>query len=213
MDAWTVRNCTKGNGKIKDIVLLPLRKRNGSKTYLQGDHALGQKENKMKKITKVICNLDIAIASAALLVLIIITFTDVIMRYFFDNPFIWKEEMQMLLLNWTVYLGAGYAFVTGNHVAIELLVDYLPTKAAKVIEMLDTVLVIAILIYLAIQGTGIVNQYISTGRYTNILHIPYGLIYAVVPIGSILMIVRFAVVQWNHFKGKDHAEENLEEMA
>ena len=43
----------------------------------------------------VIGNLDIIVASIALIVLIILTFAGVIMRYIVGHPFTWLEEVQL----------------------------------------------------------------------------------------------------------------------
>ena len=51
-------------------------------------------EKKQNKIASVLMNLDIAVASAILAILIVLTFLGVIWRYIFDAPFTWLEEVQ-----------------------------------------------------------------------------------------------------------------------
>ena len=48
---------------------------------------------------------------------------------------------------------------------------------------------IGVLIYLMLVGIQYVMQMNATSRMTNILRIPYALIYAILPIGCALMIV------------------------
>ena len=74
----------------------------------------------MKALEKIL-NLDYIIAGIALSVLIIVTFGGVIMRYFLGNPIIWGEEVQLFCFVWTVFFGAGAAFRTGSHVAIDVI--------------------------------------------------------------------------------------------
>lgn len=74
-------------------------------------------EKKQNKIASVLMNLDIAVASAILAILIVLTFLGVIWRYIFDAPFTWLEEVQTSCLVWIVFAAAGAAFRTGNHVA------------------------------------------------------------------------------------------------
>ena len=66
----------------------------------------------------VIGNLDIIVASIALIVLIILTFVGVIMRYIVGQPFTWLEEVQLFCMVWIVFAAGGAAFRTGSNVAI-----------------------------------------------------------------------------------------------
>lgn len=50
------------------------------------------------------------------------------MRYCFGNPFVWQEEVQLALSVWVVFLGGRYAFVCGNHAAIDVIVEMFPEK-------------------------------------------------------------------------------------
>ena len=50
-----------------------------------------------------LANLDIALASIVLAVLIILTFAGVIWRYILSRPFTWLEEVQMACMVWIVF--------------------------------------------------------------------------------------------------------------
>ena len=49
----------------------------------------------MKKILDILDKIEVAVASLVLLVLICVTFFGVLMRYIFNNPFTWEEELQL----------------------------------------------------------------------------------------------------------------------
>ncbi len=55
----------------------------------------------------------------------------VLMRYIFNNPFTWEEELQLACMVWITFLAAPAAFRTKSHVAIEILVDALPKSLEK----------------------------------------------------------------------------------
>lgn len=136
-------------------------------------------------------NLDIIIAGIALVVLVTLTLFGALSRYFLNNPFTWMEEIQLLLEVWVVFLGAGYAFRAGGHVAVELLVEYLPEKVQKIIEYFIAVIVIGTIGYLLYQSMGYFDLFQSSERTTSILQIPYTLIYGIVPIACVLMLVNY----------------------
>lgn len=66
-----------------------------------------------------------------LALLIVLTFAGVIWRYIFHAPFTWLEEVQTSCMVWITFAAAGAAFRTGNHVAIEMIVDLMPKKHKK----------------------------------------------------------------------------------
>ena len=90
----------------------------------------------MKKILDILDKIEVAVASLVLLVLICVTFFGVPMRYIFNNPFTWEEELQLACMVWITFLAAPAAFRTKSHVAIEILVDALPKSLRKIVELL-----------------------------------------------------------------------------
>lgn len=159
-------------------------------------------------IVRVLKNLDLIIAGIALAVLILATFVGVIMRYVFSNPFTWMEEVQLWCFLWIVFLGSGAAFRTGNHVAIEFIVDAMPPKVKRVFEIFDYIVVIFILCYLGVQSSTLIRQYAATNVQTSILNVPQSFISLAIPAGCVLMIVDYTanMVQNIFVKRRDNAE-------
>ena len=78
-------------------------------------------EKKENKASAILMNIDIVVASIILAILIVLTFLGVVWRYIFNAPFTWLEEVQTSCMVWIVFAGAGAAFRSGNHVAIEMI--------------------------------------------------------------------------------------------
>ncbi len=146
-----------------------------------------------KKILGFLVNLDIIVAGVALATLVTLTFMGVFMRYVMSKPFTWLEEVQLWCLVWVVYVSAGAAFRTGNHIAIEMLVDLFPKKIQKVIEVLIAAIVFIVLGYLLVQSIGFVKLFIMNGRSTNMLNIPYTFIYGAIPISTLSMMISYGI--------------------
>ena len=113
----------------------------------------------MEKLNKIL-NLDYIIAGIALIILVLVTFIGVIMRYFLGNPLIWAEEIQLLCFVWIVFFGAGAAFRTGSHVAIDVLVDLFPERVRKIVEIFGGIVILFILIYLLNKSLPLIYQHI-----------------------------------------------------
>jgi TRAP-type C4-dicarboxylate transport system permease small subunit len=154
-----------------------------------------------KTLLKVLFNFDWVITCVMLAALILFTFLAVIMRYVVSRPVTWGEEFQLFAIVVVVFFGSGAAFRLGSHVAIDLIVDRLPQKAQKFIEIVMAVLSVLILAYFAFHSAGFVRQMYVTQRITNILRIPYFLTYATFPLGCVLMIINYLVSIYKRFSG------------
>lgn len=142
---------------------------------------------KGSKLRSFFGDLDVWVASAVLVILVVLTFLGVIWRRAFGAPFTWLEEVQLACMVWIVFAAGGAAFRYGNHVAIEMVVDMMPAKVQKICEILISVVVVAVLAYLLWQSIGFIGVFAKSGRSTPMLHIPYMLIYGIAPVSFVLM--------------------------
>ena len=152
---------------------------------------------KKKGWLRILCNLDLFLASIALAVLTVVTFAAVIMRYVLRAPLLWQEEAQAFCQVWMIFLGASVAFRQGSIVAIEMVVDGLPPKARKIVEYLVDMIVIFTLTFLMVKSQQYIAQVFGrTHRSTPILGIPYELIYGIAPYGCALMIISYLLSKY-----------------
>ena len=148
----------------------------------------------MKKdsmLKKIIGNLDVVVASIALIVLILLTFSGVIMRYIVGKPYTWLEEVQLFCMVWIVFAAGGAAFRTGSHVAIEMVVEMFPQKVQKVIGYIIDIVVFVVIAYLFYNSLGFIQMFIKNGRASSMLKIPMTVQYGIAPVSYILMIISY----------------------
>ena len=153
----------------------------------------------MKKKTwlKILCNLDLFIASVAMVVLTFVTAAGVVMRYIVKNPILWQEEVQAFCQVWMIFLGGSVAFRVGSIVAIEMFVDSLTEKGQRIMGYVVDVIVLFVLSFLMVKSHAYINQVFGqSGRPTPILRIPYTLIYGVAPYGCALMMVSYILAKY-----------------
>lgn len=161
-------------------------------------------------IWKAIGNLDVAVAAIMLIILVALTFGGVIMRYVVGRPLTWLEEVQLACMVWIVFAAGGAAFRTGNHVAIEILVDAFPAKLQKAMEYVIGIIIVLIIGYLFIQSIGFVKLFISSGRSTSMLKIPYALIYGIAPVSYIIMLISYFYTIYDGIKPEAAEVMNIE---
>lgn len=143
------------------------------------------------KVLTILGNLDFIIASAVLVILVVLTFMGVIWRYILGQPFTWLEEVQLACMVWIVFAGGGAAFRTGNHTAIEMVVDLMPKTTQKVVQLLISAVVMVVIGYLFANTLTFIQLMIKSGRSTSMLHIPYSLIYGIALPSYVDMIISY----------------------
>ena len=150
-------------------------------------------------IKKILLNLDLYLGCCILIVLVIVAVATVISRYIISSPFMWSEEAQVLCFTWISFLGAGVAFRHGAHVSIEMLVDLIPFKIRRYIELVIALFVSVLLCYVGYLSIVYVNQSILLEKTTTILKIPDYLYCLSVPVGCLFMIVSNTVIAVTKF--------------
>lgn len=167
-------------------------------------------EKKKNKGLDFLMNFDILLASAILAILIFLTFLGVVWRYIFNAPFTWLEEVQTSCMVWIVFAAAGAAFRTGNHVAIEMVVDLMPEKMQKVMEWFISIVVVVVIGYLFFQSIGFVQVFLKSGRSTSMLKIPYAAVYGIAIVSYIDMIISYfySIIKGVKSEAKEAASSN-----
>lgn len=157
-----------------------------------------------EKITlkTILKNWDAIITSVTLGLCVVLVNANVIMRYFFNNPIKWSEEVVTSLFVWTVFVGSAYAYRNHAHLGVDVLVKYLPGKIQKTVEFIISVLELLVLIMLTVISAQYVYHLI-VGRsgeiklvLTDMLRVPKWWTAIAVPLGfgvSAIHSVRFMI--------------------
>ena len=144
-----------------------------------------------KKIKWLDCvlSLDVVLGVVCMMVLVVITFLGAMMRYFFNNPFVWQEEVQIWMITWAIFAGGSYAFRCGSHVSIEVLVETFPAKMQKVVEWFSYFCILAVLAFICYHSLKLNLQYMDMNKKTAILKIASYKIYWIAPVGCVWMAI------------------------
>lgn len=174
----------------------------------------------MKKFTfkKFLTNLDCIITCTTLLACVILVNLNVLMRYIFNNPLQWCEEVVTSLFVWTVFIGSAYAYRKHAHLGVDIIVNLFRGKAKTVIQYVVSVLELAILVMLTIISSQYVYHLIvsKSGKIkimlTELLRLPKWWTGIAVPIGfglsTIYAIYFFMKDRMHIIKGKEKTEDS-----
>ncbi|GAW93799.1 TRAP transporter small permease [Calderihabitans maritimus] len=143
----------------------------------------------MKKISEVLEKLAIFFTVAAVAVMTLITFVQVITRYVFGFSLTWSEEFARYLFIWITFIGGSIAFRRLQLTSINIIVDKLPQKARFWILLVADLLVGVFLVVIVIYGIKLIYSPGVVRQLSPAMQIPMGIPYIAVPLGGFLMLV------------------------
>jgi len=142
--------------------------------------------NSMGKVKRI---LDKSVDFTTILILIVlvcVTFLQVIGRYIFQNPPAWTEELARYLAVWLTFLGAAMAFRSGNHLGIDFFTSMMPKGLQKVVSIVISLLLCSILAIFVWKGYNMAD-FVSR-QLSPAMRISMKIPYAAIPVGSALML-------------------------
>ena len=154
----------------------------------------------MQRIYAGLCAAETWIASVFLIVMVILIFLGGVMRMF-GHPINWSTDVATALFAWACFLSADIAWRRNSMMAIEVFTDRLPDGAQTVLRMVNYVLIVGFLCYLA--GMGVYLSWISRVRsFQGIPEISYSWVTMSLPVGAALLLVTTALKIRGELRGE-----------
>lgn len=127
-----------------------------------------------------------------MVVLTVIVFVDVILRYIFKQGFAWTQEVATLMLVWFSLIGMAIGVLEKIHISIEMFTSKLPAKAIGILESVDHILMAAFGGLMVYYGVVIMNMTkLSTMPATKL---PSSVLYVILPLSGILVFLNAILV-------------------
>ncbi len=131
-------------------------------------------------------------AMICMVILTVIVFIDVILRYVFKQGFAWTQEVATLMLVWFSLIGMAIGVLEKIHISIEMFTSKLPAKAIGVLESIDHILMAAFGGLMIYYGIVIMNMTrLSTMPATKL---PSAVLYVILPLSGILVFLNALLV-------------------
>lgn len=123
--------------------------------------------------------------------MILIVFTglvlySVVMRYFFTPP-IWGEELPKLLFVWMIFIGGGFAYLAGQNLRMTALIDLVPARPRRAIELVMYSFAIGILLMILWYSVPIIE--LTSGTVSIATGLSEGWKFLALPVGAVLLLV------------------------
>lgn len=127
------------------------------------------------------------IGSVLVAATVCLTFGQVVLRYFFNNPQTWAEEVGRYIFVWITFIGAAAAFGRDTHIKVDAIMGLFGKKIARGADLLRRFVEVAAVAMLLYSGILVAWKHRNATFYT-MPDVPQAIFYLAVPVGSALAL-------------------------
>lgn len=147
--------------------------------------ALHSADNRIAQISEIFG----VVAVSVLVCMMMLTVTDVFLRYFFNSPIMASKETTEYMMVVVGFLGLAWCALKGMHIKVNLIVGRFSEKAQAIIDIVNHIIVIGLCVIFASQAFTESLIVKELGRGSDITDIPNYPFYLVVFFGYLLLLI------------------------
>lgn len=148
---------------------------------------------------RVVRNLGAMASGVVLIGFTAIVLYAVIMRYFFSRPPIWGEEVPKLLFVWMIFIGAGFAYLSGANIRMTILIDKVASGPRRLIELVMHGAIFGMLLVILWYSQPILR--LTSGSTSLATGLANSWTYWALPLGTLLLLANEARRIWHLLRG------------
>tara|TARA_B100001113_G_C21026624_1_gene586038 strand:- start:500 stop:976 length:477 start_codon:yes stop_codon:yes gene_type:complete len=131
------------------------------------------------------------LASALFIAIGFIISYEVIMRYLFNSPTIWVNEVSRFLQIWATYLALTYSFHKQDFIRITVIYDRLNENGKKILDFISFIFILIFSSFVVYYGWLIAYDSLKVGRTSStILDVPSFLTELAIPLCFAFLVLR-----------------------
>ena len=131
------------------------------------------------------------LASALFIAIGFIVSYEVIMRYLFNSPTIWVNEVSRFLQIWATYLALTYSFHKNDFIRITVIYDRLNENGKKILDFISFIFILIFSSFVVYFGWLIAYDSLKVGRTSStILDVPSFLTELAIPLCFAFLVLR-----------------------
>jgi len=121
------------------------------------------------------------------LLMVMVSFIQVVFRYVFNYSLSWSEEMARYLFVWIVFLGTPIVQDRKAHLGVDLLLSKFHGKSKDMLQLLIDLAIVVFALILIRTGMGLVS--ITLDQPSAAMKIPMAYVYFSIPLGAVIMLL------------------------
>jgi TRAP-type transport system small permease protein len=131
------------------------------------------------------------VATSFMIVLMLLTVADVVLRYFFNSPITGTTEISRLLMVVIVFPALGWAAIDRGHIRVDLIVIQFSKRTQALIHAVT--LIIALVTYGFITWRSFLESAV-VNRQTSLLRLPFEPFYWLMSVGLLVFCLAILVL-------------------
>jgi len=158
---------------------------------------------------RVICRHPLESALCLILVAtVVVTFSQVITRYFLHISLSWSEEVARFLFVWIATLGAAYGFKTKSHFAIVFLVNRFSRRLQRLVGTLVVFIASIFLIVFVLEALYLILT-TTIDQRAPVTQLTMAVPHSAAPVGGTLMLYYLIRNWWSELRSPHQTSEDL----
>lgn len=149
-------------------------------------------------------NFEICCMAILLLIMTVLSFANVVMRYCFSNALSWSDEICCYCLAISAFLSLPATIRNSSMIRVDTFTTMLSKGAQKIISMVCTVIVIVFSVFMVKGGLDLIAVTQKTGQRSPALQVPVAVFYWAMTVCFILAVVRAVQVLVLAVSGKEN---------
>jgi C4-dicarboxylate transporter DctQ subunit len=148
----------------------------------------------LERLNRAVLGLEQGFLTALFSVMILLAFSQVILRNFFSLGLVWADPFLRLSVLWLGFIGASLATQHDKHIRIDLMGRFLSPKTAAAVSVLTGAFTTAVCVFLAVASwTFVANEMEFEDTIFTVagFQVPSWWAQLILPVGFTLMALRF----------------------
>ena len=143
----------------------------------------------LSQLSKSIVDGSIIVSNLCLVAMLVIIFSNVVLRYIVKQPLFWGDEVMTYLMILMVYLGLGSTLKEGKHIRMTAFSDRLPTHSRNVLWVITSLIALGYFGYITYAAIDTVRDSLNIGLYSMVTDLPIAPWQIVMVIGLFVLLV------------------------
>ena len=145
----------------------------------------------MPRVSRVLNRAEEIFMSVALLLISMVVFVNVVMRYGFAASIVWTEELTRYTIIWITFIGGSVCVRENYHPKVEALVMRIPANMKWIVTLTIAIIGVLFSVAMTIYGWQLVSNALITGQVTATGLAPMFIPLMGLPLGGALMTIRY----------------------
>jgi C4-dicarboxylate transporter DctQ subunit len=154
-------------------------------------------------LARIVGQIEEGIIALLLALMTLMTFSQVVMRYVFNDGLGWALEATMYMFGWLIFIGISYGVRVGSHIGVDALVRLLSPAGQRIAGLVAIALALLYGGIVFYGGYNYVNTMHTLGVEAEDLPVQRWVLLVIIPIGMALMIFRLLQAGWAIMRGDE----------